>query len=69
MSDSASTLRRVLAILGDRLVSALVSRTSPAQRQAYRKSEAPLLSAGDVRRTKAAFAWGVREGIIPQVAA
>ncbi len=66
VSDSASTLRRVLAILGDRLVSALVSEDFGRLNVKLSRKRSPVTVGGDVRRTKAAFAWAVREGIIPR---
>jgi integrase len=67
VSDSAQTLKRVLAITDDRQVSTLVSEDFSRLNQRLAKGRSVITVAGDVRRTKAAFNWGHREGLIPKV--
>ena len=64
LSDSAGTLRRVIAILDDRLVSSLTPEDFGRLAQRLAKGRSPVTVAGDVRRTKAAFAWAYRDGLI-----
>jgi integrase len=67
VSDSASTLRRSLAILNDRLVSSLVSADFAGLKTRLAKGRSIVTASGDVRRLKAAFNWARDEGLIDRV--
>lgn len=67
LSDSNSTLRRVLAVSNDRLVSTLTAADFATVNTKLGKGRSIITFAGDIRRTKAAFNWALREGLIPNV--
>ena len=67
LSDSASTLRRVLEVVNDRLVSTLVSDDFVAIKAKLGRGRNIITVAGDIRRTKAAFNWALRQGVITKL--
>ncbi len=67
LSDSASTLRRAAAILGDRPVSSLGAADFATLKTRWSKGRSIITVSGDVRRLKAAFRWGLNEGLLPKL--
>ncbi len=67
LADSAGTLRRVIGIPGDRLVSALVPADFAQLNQRLSRGRSAVTVSGDGRRTKAAFRWALHEGIIAKL--
>jgi integrase len=67
LSDSSTTLRRVLAILSDRLVSTLVSENFSTLKHRLSAGRSIITVAGDIRRFKAAMNWAHREGLIARL--
>lgn len=67
LADSAGTLRRVLSILNDRLASTLAPADFDRLGQRLAKGRSAVTVAGDVRRTKAAFNWAHKAGLIAKL--
>ena len=67
LSDSSRTLRSVLTILNDRLVSTLVSDDFGRLKHRLAQGRSIITVAGDIRRFKAAMNWAHREGLITQL--
>jgi integrase len=67
LSDSARTLRRVLAIVNDRLVSTLTPADFAALNAKLSKGRSAITVSGHVRRLKAVFDWAHREGLIAAI--
>jgi integrase len=67
LADSAGTLKRVLAILNDRLTSTLAAEDFDRLGQRLAKGRSAVTVAGDVRRTKAAFNWAHKAGLIAKL--
>ncbi len=67
LADSAGTLKRVIAILHDRLASTLGPEDFDRLNQRLAKGRSAVTVAGDVRRTKAAFHWAHKAGLLPKL--
>ena len=64
VADSIGTLRRVSTVLGDRPVSSLTPTDFRNLEARLAKGRSIVTTANDIRRTKAAFAWALTEGLI-----
>jgi integrase len=67
LSDSARTLRHVLAIMNDRLVSTLTPADFAGLNAKLSKGRTAITVSGHVRRLKAVFNWANQEGLIAAV--